>query len=55
MIPGLGSSGFVVCFNVAVIQRRMEEKWFMAVKGPRGALFYMGMRFGPFCVLLLEK
>ena len=23
--------------------------------GPRGALFYVGIRFGSFCVLLLEK
>ena len=25
------------------------------MKGPRGALFYMGPRFGPFCVLLLDR
>ena len=25
------------------------------MKGPRGALLYMGPRFGPFCVLLLEN
>ena len=25
------------------------------MKGPRGALFYMGPRFRPFCVLLLEN
>ena len=56
MIPGLRSPGFVVCFDVTVIRRRMEEKiWFIAMKGPRGALFYMGLRFRPFCVLLLEK
>ena len=56
VIPGLRSLGFVVCFDVILIWRRMEQKkWFMAVKGPRGALFYMGPRFGPFSVLLLEK
>ena len=55
MIVGLRSSGFVVCFDVIVIRRRTEKKWFMAVKGPRGALFYMSPRFGPFCVLLLEN
>ena len=55
MIPGLRSPGFFVCFDVTVIWRRMEKKWFMAVKGPRGALFYMGSRFRPFCVLLPEK
>ena len=26
------------------------KKWFMTVKGPRGALFYIGSRFGQFCV-----
>ena len=26
------------------------KKWFIAVKGPRGALFYMGLRFGLFWV-----
>ena len=26
------------------------KKWFMAVKGPRGALFYVDRRIGPFCV-----
>ena len=26
MIPGLRSPGFVVCFDVTVIQRRMEKK-----------------------------
>ena len=55
MISGLRSSSFVVCFDVTVIRCRMEKKWFMAVKGPRGALFYMGPRFEQFCVLLLEK
>ena len=25
------------------------------MKGPSGALFYMGPRFGPFCVLLLDR
>ena len=45
MIPGLRSLGFVICFDVIMIQRRMGKKWFMAVKGPRGALFYMGPRF----------
>ena len=25
------------------------------MKGPRGALFYMSPRFGPFCVLLLDR
>ena len=46
MIPGLRSPGFVVCFDVTVIWRRMEKKWFMDVKGPRGALFYMGSEIG---------
>ena len=55
MIPGLRSLGFVVCFDVTVICRQIEKKWFMDVKGPRGALFYVGPRFGTFCVLLLEK
>ena len=55
MIPRLRSPGFVVCFDVTVIWRRMENEWFMAVKGPRGALFYMGLRFRTFYVLLLEK
>ena len=40
--------GFLVCFSITVIQCR-------TMKGPRGALFYMGPKFGPFCVLLLEK
>ena len=31
------------------------KKWFMAVKGPSGVLFYMGPRFGPFCVLFVGK
>ena len=30
------------------------RKWFIAVKGLRGALFLMGPRLGPFCVLLLD-
>ena len=57
MIPGMRSPGFVVCFDVTVIMHQMEQKktWFMVVKGPRGALFYMGPRFESFCVLLLEK
>ena len=55
MIPGLRSSYFFVCFDVIVIQRRIKKKWFMAMKGERGALFYMGPRFGPFCMLLLAK
>ena len=57
MIPGLRSLGFVICFDVTVIERRMEKKKkrFMVVKGWRGALFYMGPRFGPFYVSLLEK
>ena len=46
---------FFVCFDVVVIRSRMEKKWFMAMKGPIGALFYMGPRFEPFCVLLLKK
>ena len=32
-----------------------KKKRFMAMKGPRGALFYMGSIFGPFYVLLLKK
>ena len=27
-----------------------KKKWFMAMKGLIGALFYMGPRFGPFSV-----
>ena len=55
MISGLRYPGFVVYFDVTVIWHRMEKKWFMAVKGPGGALFYIGPRFRPFCVFLLEK
>ena len=42
------SSGFVVYFGITIFG---DE----TVKEPRGALFYMGPRFGPFCVLLLEN
>ena len=38
------SLGFVVCFGIIVIRWR-------TVKGPRGALFFVGLRFGPFCLL----
>ena len=40
--------GFVVCCGITVI-------WSRTMKGPRDALFYMGSRFGLFCVLLLKK
>ena len=32
-----------------------KKKQFIVVKGPRGALFYMGPRFGPFCVDCLKN
>ena len=44
------SLGFVVCFGITEFVDDWKKKWFMAVKGPRGALFYMGSRFGSFCV-----
>ena len=47
------SSGFVEFFDITVNVNEWNQRRFMAVKGPRGALFYMGSRFGPFCVLLL--
>ena len=40
----------VFWYNCNLLMNGTKKKWFMAVKGPKDALFYMGSRFGQFCV-----
>ena len=44
---------FVFWYHCNLLMNGTKIKWFMVVKGPRGALFYMGSRFRPFCVYYL--
>ena len=36
----------VFWYHCNLLMNGKKNKWFMDVKGPRGALFYMGPRFG---------
>ena len=53
--PETEVSGFFCMFCCHSDSTSNGKKKFIAVKGPRDALFYMGPRFGPLCVLLLKK
>ena len=50
----LGTGVFEFCcvfwYHNYLLMNGTKKKRFMAVKGPKGALFYMGMRFRSFCV-----
>ena len=58
---GQSRSGFGFGFNPGIyVFEFYGVFWYhsnsvMNHEGPRGALFYVGSRFGPFCVLLLEN
>ena len=49
--PGTDVFGFccVFWYHCNLFLKKIKKR-FMAVKGPRGALFYMGLRFRQFCV-----
>ena len=50
--PGTNVFGFccVFWYHCNLWVNGTKKKMFMTVKGPRGSLFYMGPRFGPFYV-----
>ena len=41
---------FEFCYHSNLLMNGTKKKWFMVMKGPRGALFYMGLRFCSFIV-----
>ena len=49
--PGTDVFGFVACFGVTVIVDECNQKWFMAVKGPRGALYLWVRDWDNLCVV----
>ena len=50
------SSGFVGYFGITVIHWQMEQKMFMVVKGPRGALYLWVRDWDHFvCCCLIEQ